>query len=295
MNTDVTPDSGPAPGIWTSIFCELPVADAFRTLHGYGWRTLEIGFEHIVEIENSKQPDRAIEQTRKCAAELGLSTPQAHGLLGARIGTPDPEEQKTAVARLRRHLEIAAALGVKTIVMHPDGYRRSMEWPELQRVRKLNVDSFRSLGDSAGERGIRIGLENLMCPGASTPVEMLDLIDAIGHPAIGITFDTSHANVVRLDIPAAIRDFGKFLIATHISDNNHSGDQHLMPGEGTIDWPSVMTAFADIGYHGMLNLEIPGERHPVLALRQLKIRHAYDVIHWLAGLASPVAQSAGAE
>jgi sugar phosphate isomerase/epimerase len=117
--------------------------------------------------------------------------------------------------------------------------------------------------------------------GADAPYDMLDLLAAIDHPAIGLTLDTSHANVMRLDIPTVIREFGPYLIATHISDNDGSGDQHLSPGNGNIDWGPVMEALGSVGYDSLLNLEIPGERHQNVALRALKSQHACRVAEWL--------------
>jgi sugar phosphate isomerase/epimerase len=81
-----------------------------------------------------------------------------------------------------------------------------------------------------------------------------------------------------------VRAFGARMIGTHISDNDGSEDQHLTPGQGTIDWPAVMQAFGEVRYEGLFNLEIPGERHRVAALRELKIRHACSVAHWLVSL-----------
>ena len=127
---------------------------------------------------------------------------------------------------------------------------------------------------------MRIGLENLVRRFGS-PYELLDLIEAIDHPAIGITFDTSHAHVVGLDLPATIREFAPYLIATHISDNDGSGDQHRTPGNAEIDWLAVMPAFRDVGYEGLFNLEIPGERHAILPLRALQSRLACQVAGWL--------------
>jgi len=113
------------------------------------------------------------------------------------------------------------------------------------------------------------------------PYEMLDLLAAIDHPALGITLDTSHANMVGLDFTATIRELGAHLIATHISDNDGSGDQHRTPGNGTIDWQAVMCALREVNYEGLFNLEIPGERHALLPLRALASQHAHQVAEWL--------------
>ena len=84
-----------------------------------------------------------------------------------------------------------------------------------------------------------------------------------------------------IDIAKCIIELGDNLFATHISDNNGSKDQHLTPGSGTIDWPSVMKAFQKINYEGLINFEIPGERHKNLALRKIKTRYSLEVAEWL--------------
>jgi len=91
---------------------------------------------------------------------------------------------------------------------------------------------------------------------------------------------------MKVDLPTLIRRFGKRLLATHISDNDGSGDQHRTPGYGRIHWPPVMAALAEIGYAGPFNLEIPGARHPLMELRRLKGAHALTIARWLLSLAS---------
>ena len=42
-----------------------------------------------------------------------------------------------------------------------------------------------------------------------------------------------------------------------------------------------MVALSEVNYTGLFNLEIPGERHPILQLRALKSRYAHQVSEWL--------------
>jgi sugar phosphate isomerase/epimerase len=269
------------PGIWTGMYAEQPLHEALRTLHDEGWTAFEASTEHLEQIELDADPQARIAETRRCLADLALSMPQAHALLAANVADPDADKRVGETARLLRHIEIAAELGVQNVVIHPGRSDEDATRAGRQRTRALNVAAFRRLGDAAGERGMRIGLENLMRRGLGWPCELLDLLEAIDHPAIGITLDTSHANVVGLDLPAAIREFAPYLLATHISDNDGSGDQHRTPGNGQIEWQSTMRALRDVDYAGLFNLEIPGERHAVLALRALKSRFACQVAEWM--------------
>lgn len=269
------------PAIWTALYAELALHEALRTLHAHGWRAFEASTEHLVQIETADEPEAAIEQTRRCLHEFGLFMPQAHALLQADVAAFDADGRREDVERLRAHVDIAARLGVRIVVIHPGGRQGATTRVERDRILALNVEVFRRLGDLAGERGLRIGLENLARRGASMPYEMLDLLAAIDHPAIGITLDSSHANMVGLDFKATICELGPHLIATHISDNDGSGDQHRTPGSGTIDWPAVLSALREVGYEGLFNLEIPGERHALLPLRALASQHARQVAEWL--------------
>jgi len=270
------------PGIWTGMFAELPLDGALRTLHDCGWTAFETSSEHLVRIETDDQPKARIEEARECLDDLGLKMPQAHALLGADVA--DPETRARDIERLLCHLGMASELGVRVAVIHPGGKQGHTTRAERKRNLRDNASAFRRLGDYAGERGLRIGLENTMRRGAATPGDVLEIIEAVKHPAIGVTLDTSHAQVARLDIPGAVRELGPHLIATHISDNDGSGDQHLTPGGGTIDWPPVMSALRECGYDGLFNLENPGERHPLVALRKMKTRFALKVANWLTSL-----------
>ncbi|MBN1583252.1 MAG: sugar phosphate isomerase/epimerase [Anaerolineae bacterium] len=268
------------PAIWTGMYAEKPLHEALCILHGHGWTAFEASTEHLVMIETSTSPDECIAQVGQCVHDLNLAMPQAHALLQADVAASDKDKRQQDIARLACHIDIAAKMGVKNVVIHPGGRQKVTTRIERDRNWSLNVTAFRYLGDLAGERGLRIGLENLVrCFGS--PYELLDLISEIDHPAIGITFDTSHANVVGLDLPATVCEFAPYLIATHISDNDGSGDQHRTPGNAKIDWLAVMKAFRQVGYDGLFNLEIPGERHANLPLRALQSRLACHVAEWL--------------
>ena len=80
-----------------------------------------------------------------------------------------------------------------------------------------------------------------------------------------------------------VRDIGDLMFGTHISDNDGSRDQHRTPGGGRIDWRAVVAAFKQIGYDGVFNLEIPGERHADLSMRQIRTRHAFEITAELCG------------
>ena len=108
-----------------------------------------------------------------------------------------------------------------------------------------------------------------------------ELIDTVGSNALGICFDSSHANVTGLDMSQAIHECDGRLLATHISDNDGSGDQHRLPFYGNIDWGSVISALKDTEYRCLFNLEIPGENRVPLPVRDARLKYAKELLEYI--------------
>jgi len=254
------------PAIWTGMLTPSSAPDALRFLHSCGWRWFELSTEHLEYVEADPDQRARIEEVLQTLDELQAHMPQAHAYLPANVAHPDGFRRDADMDLLTRHLTCCAALGIKYVVVHPgtgDGYTTPRE---LREIRELNIEAFARLGDHAGGLGIQIGIENTMDDRrrnrrsfGARPTELLDLLAALDHPALGITLDTSHANVQRLDCGAVIRQCGQHIYCTHMSDNDSSGDQHLAPGRGTVDWQGTVVALREVGYDGLFNLEIPGE------------------------------------
>ncbi len=70
-----------------------------------------------------------------------------------------------------------------------------------------------------------------------------------GGKRIGICLDVGHAHIEG-DLVDAIETVSEHLIAVHAHDNRGRADDHLLPFEGTIDWPGAMTTIQKVGYDG---------------------------------------------
>ena len=72
----------------------------------------------------------------------------------------------------------------------------------------------------------------------------------------------------------------KRIKSTHIHDNNGEDDQHLYPGQGTINWDKAMNLLTSLPDQFPLVLELKepaGVEHPInearKALEELMIQH----------------------
>jgi D-psicose/D-tagatose/L-ribulose 3-epimerase len=160
--------------------------------------------------------------------------------------------------RTRLHLEdiakAAAEAGAKIVagpLYSPVGYlpgrrRISDEW-------KWAVEGFQSLGDTLAANGVTFAIEPLNrfeTYFLNTAADAASLAEQIGHPNIGILFDTFHANIEEKKIAAGYRAVGPHLKHVHTCENDRG-----TPGSGHVEWREVFQALRDLKYDGWLTIE----------------------------------------
>ena len=84
----------------------------------------------------------------------------------------------------------------------------------------------------------------------NTAADAAALCEAVGHPRVGVAFDTFHANIEEKDLAAACRRLGRHLKHVQISENDRG-----TPGSGHIAWPGLLRALHDLEYDGWLTIE----------------------------------------
>ena len=280
------------PALWTAIVVELSPTDAVRALAGVGWEAFELSTEHLVMIAEADAPEQAADGLRDLADELGVAIPQAHLLIHANVAAADDEARERDLATVMRQIVLCERMGIEVGVIHPGGERpATLDEERAERARRL--ESFARLAGHAARHGFALAVENMTDAaratrgalgqrtfGATIP-ELHELIDAVGFDNMGICLDVGHGNVQGLDMAEAVRQCGERLIALHIQDNDGSRDQHLAPMRGSIDWEAGIAALREIGFEGIFNLEIPGERGLPVDLTLRRMEGVLATAQWL--------------
>jgi sugar phosphate isomerase/epimerase len=117
-------------------------------------------------------------------------------------------------------------------------------------------ESIGAVLEMADEHEMNVGIE---CePGLFIEyvAELRDWIDRLGHPRLGANLDIGHSQVIGESIPAAIELLGDRIWNLHVEDIPGRKHYHLIPGEGTVDWPAVKRALEAIGYERYLTVEL---------------------------------------
>lgn len=117
----------------------------------------------------------------------------------------------------------------------------------------LGLERFKSIVEHAEKKGIGVALENLRRP------DYLDKIfTVIDSPYLGFCYDSGHENCFTKDIDF-LHSYGNKLMALHLHDNDGTGDQHRVPGEGMVNWEKVKKQISNSVYTGAITMEVTNE------------------------------------
>ena len=237
--------------------------DHLLEIAGFGFDTVEV---FATRTHFDYHNPAAVADLQQWLAEAGLMLESVHAPInesftGGRWGrvlsvaSPDEDERAAAVAEIEQALHIARRIAVKVLVVHL-GVARGQTPPGGANARSAARRSLEALEPAAAALGVKIALEVL-------PNEMStagSLVHFIEHDLeahdVGLCLDFGHAHLDG-DVVDAVETVSEHLVATHVHDNRGRSDDHLVPFDGTIDWPAALTSVQKIGFDGTLLFELP--------------------------------------
>jgi sugar phosphate isomerase/epimerase len=149
----------------------------------------------------------------------------------------DPLGQRWVADSVR----IASAMGIKVVLLPFFGNGALKTPAEMDYV----GDALREIAPSAEKAGVVLGLEDTI-----SAKDNVRIMERTKSPAVLTYYDVGNSTVNGFDVVPEIRWLGKPRICeVHLKDNPH----YL--GEGTIDFPGVVRALADIGFAEWAQLE----------------------------------------
>ncbi|MCC6857661.1 MAG: sugar phosphate isomerase/epimerase [Bryobacterales bacterium] len=173
---------------------------------------------------------------------------------GLSMVSPDSTVRQKTRAHMEDCVKAAAEAGIGLVagpLYSPVGFftgsrRTADEWKRV-------VECYQSLGPVLDAHGVTVALEPLNrfeTYFLNTASDAARLCDEIGHPRVGVLFDTFHANVEEKNVAQGYRTVARHLKHVHTCENDRG-----IPGSGHVDWPGVFRALREIGYDGWLTIE----------------------------------------
>ncbi len=183
---------------------------------------------------------------------------------------PEKSRRIDAMDEIKRALEAAEHIPLRYLVMHLG--ERTDVWSQYSVEYALNA--LEHLGAFAGPLGVRLLVENLLSE-ATTP-EHLKMILEIGHLSnVGVCLDVGHAHA-SVGVADALATLSDRILSVHVHDNHGIKDEHLWPGEGSIDWPAAVTALKALPKTPAAVLEIAHTADDTNATLAARISAAFE-------------------
>ena len=161
------------------------------------------------------------------------------------IDISKPELSDKTVDYFADLIKKGSRVGIDKFIIHPSGEPIK---PEDRALRMATAKaSLARLAEIAKGYGAVIAVEDLprTCLG-NTAAEIAELISV--HPDLRVCFDTNH--LLTEDAADFVRALGDKIITTHVSDYDFLNERHWLPGEGKLDWQSIVNALREVNYGG---------------------------------------------
>ncbi|MGD0733318.1 MAG: sugar phosphate isomerase/epimerase family protein [Terracidiphilus sp.] len=149
---------------------------------------------------------------------------------------PDKTRRIAAMDEIKRALEAAELIPMRNLILHLG--ERDDSWSP--RAIEYGFTALEHLGIFARPLGMRLLVENLISE-PTTPEHLQSILELSHLDQVGICLDLGHAHIT-VGVAEAIRTLGPRIVSVHVHDNHGVKDEHLWPGDGSIDWPAAAKA-----------------------------------------------------
>jgi sugar phosphate isomerase/epimerase len=258
------------------------LGDAIQLLAEEGYESIAITLD-VGALDPYSHPARLRQELQAVRGELdkwGLGRVVETGaryLLNPRLKhdptlmDPEPNRRALRVDFLRRTIDIAADLEAECvsfwsgILREPIGEDEAME--------RL-ADGVRSALAHAETRAMRLAFEPEPGMFIDTFARFAGLDERVRHPLFDLTVDVGHVHCVEEGaVVDHLRAWAPRIANIHIEDMIRGVHEHLMFGEGTIDFPPILRALQESGYAGGLHVEL--SRHSHMAVEAVRRSAAF--------------------
>lgn len=195
------------------------------------------------------------------AGRLGIHGP----FWGLNIASPDSEMRTLNTRKHLQGIEVCEYLGATQMVIHSPytawSYNNLDNGPERKEYDRLVEnchDTMKPVINRAEDCGVTMVIENI---DDIDPDIRCALADSFRSPAMAVSIDTGHAHYAHGTNGAApvdyfVRRAENRLQHIHLQDADGYADRHWAIGEGTIRWPSIFRALAELTSRPRLILEL---------------------------------------
>jgi sugar phosphate isomerase/epimerase len=255
-------------GYNTNGFAHHRLEDALRILADLGYQSVAITLDHHALNPYADDLPQQLQEIGALLSRLRLRTVIETGarfLLSPwnkhqpTLLDPDPSARQRRFEFLTRAIDIAAELRADAVSFW-SGSPISNEPASVLEARLTKACD--GLARYAEDRQVCLAFEPEPGMFIDTMEEYDRLSRQIASPRFGHTLDIGHLHCIG-EVPIAdqLRRWQSHLWNIHIEDMRRGVHEHLMFGEGEIDFAPILQALQEIGYRGGIHVELSRHSH----------------------------------
>lgn len=262
-------------GISTHLYHDQQLTrDHLAQIAGYGFEAIEL---FATRSHFDYHDAAAIERLAGWLGETGLRLHSIHAPIVDSYGTgpgtafstasSDAGRRQAAVREAEAALTVLDRIPAGFVVVHL-GTPSSKAGPG-DNSRAAAARSLEEIDRAAGRRGARVAVEVIPNELSSADALVALIERDFDGSSVGLCMDFGHAHLLG-GVADAIEVAAEHLVTTHVHDNRGRSDDHLVPYQGTIDWPSALVTMQKIGYDGTYLLELANAGGPAAVLEEAR-------------------------
>jgi L-ribulose-5-phosphate 3-epimerase len=254
-------------GYNTNGFAEHRLSDAIGILSELGYRSVAITLNHRALDPGGADLANEVAETRRQLAARGMRSVIETGarfLLDPShkheptLTHPATHERERRLHFIREAINIASDLGSDCVSFWSGAPTDEPRDVQYQRLREACL----RLCDHAESRRVRLAFE----PEPGMLVELMDqyaeLASAVDRSVFGLTLDIGHVHCLGDgDCAQHISRFREWLWNVHIEDMCRGRHEHLMFGEGDMEFAPIISVLQEIDYAGGVHVELSRHSH----------------------------------
>ena len=201
--------------------------------------------------------DRRVEMKQQ-AADAGLEVVGLHWLLaktsGIHLTSPDPAVRRETAEYFKSLAELCGELGGKVLVLGSPLQRKLLPGVGYNDAEAYAAEVLRAAMPACADQGVTLALEPLSpadCDFMLTAHSAIHLAELVDSPHCRLHLDVKAMASEAKPIDVVIKESRDWLVHFHANDPNLLG-----PGMGKVEYGPIMTALAEIQYHGWISLEV---------------------------------------
>jgi len=221
----------------------------------------DLGFDGV-EVNGPNDPKK--EEIIKASEATGVGIASVMNSVHWKdtLSDPDPSVRARGLEGLKTCLRECKDYHCTSVLLVPAVVNQKVSYADAYTRSQAEIKKAVPLAE---ELGVKIAIENVWNQFLLSPLEAARYVDEFKSPAVGWHFDVG--NIINYGWAEQwVRTLGQRIVKVHVKEfsRKRRDKEGLWKGfevellEGDCDWPAVMKALDDVGYHGWLIAEIGG-------------------------------------